>query len=205
MELYTVIYRINYKAISSKLWKMQREGIDMAIFSRIVEDGTIIEVARDFNNILIITCGGCINESLAYTNKYPIFKEVDGKTIAYAVHLETERISKLLSDNSHAVKVCTSDEIKNSGWKEGFLCMRKKGAKFDLFNHIGNFKPDMILSLCCGAGTFGIIDSYGTKIPVKQITKPFGMLGYVFDYENGEQIMDYSHTKVIGYDKAIVE
>jgi hypothetical protein len=177
----------------------------MAVFSRILEDSAIIDAARNFSNILIITCGGCINESLAYSNKLPIFKEVNGKTIAYAVHLEAKRISKLLSDNKHIVKVFTSDEVKNLGWEDGFLCIRKKGTKFDLFSHIGNFKPDLILSICCAAGTFGIVDNYETKIPVKQITKPLGMLTYVFDYENGEQTIDYSHTKIIGFSKEMTE
>jgi len=173
----------------------------MAIFSIVIEDNMIFEITNNFRNVLIVACGGCINESLAYTNKYPIFKTVNNKTKTYAVHLEAERIYKILVNKGHIVKVLESSEIKHFE----FLCIRNKIIKFDLYDYIGDFKPDIILNLSCGAGTFGIVKSHGESVPIKQITESIGMLSYVYEETTDGQYMVHSKVKIISFDGRVVE
>jgi len=177
----------------------------MAVYSKVMSDATIINLIPCKSNILIVGCGGCINESLAYTNRHPIFTAPEGKTldnaaIPIATRYELNRIKGLLEVHGHTVRVFESYELKKDNGNDGFLCIRKSGKAFDLFGSFSDFPIDVLLTLSCGAGTFGINEDYGEEIPVLQITKPSGMLSYSFiDRENVRHI-DYNHSEVIKYE-----
>jgi len=168
----------------------------MALYSKVVEDKTILELVKDRKNILVIGCGGCINESLAYDKKVSIFKKIDGRRIAYATHRELKRVSELLSSKECRVKVLEEYDFREH-CEEGFLCIRKRGVDFNLLEKLGDFIPDVILSLCCTAGTYGLEDTHNNDVPIIQIAKPIGMLGYLYYDEDDERKIDFGHTKVI--------
>lgn len=177
----------------------------MAVYSKIMGDAAIINlVSGKYSNILLIGCGGCINESLAFTNHHPIFNAPEGKTlkdesIPIAVRLELNRIKNLLETNGHAVRIFESHELKKYKTIDGFLCIRKSGMPFDLLGLFSDFSIDVILTICCGAGTFGILNDYGKSIPVLQITRAFGMLSYSFVDEEDARRIDYKNSKIIEY------
>lgn len=176
----------------------------MAVYSKIIDDHSIIKAINNHEkNILIIGCGGCINESLAYTNERPIFKAPEGKMLTeepypYAVHVELIRLKALLEQEGFNAKCFESYELRDEGCDEGFLCIRKSGISFDLIGKFKEFKIDKILTVCCGAGTYGIKDDYGKNIPVYQITKPFGMIAYSYKDVDNARYIDYEHSKLIG-------
>lgn len=177
----------------------------MAVYSRLMDDTTIINlVSGKYTNILLIGCGGCINESLAYTNHQPIFRAPHGKSleeeaIPIATRAELSRIRDLLETNGHSVRVFESHELKKYETIDGFLCIRNSVKQFDLMGFFSDFSIDVILTICCGAGTFGVVEDYGNDIPVLQITKPFGMLSYSFIDEEDVRYIDYKNTKIIEY------
>lgn len=177
----------------------------MAVYSKTIEDLDIIRLIEGkHENVLLIGCGGCMNESLAFTNSWPIFQPTQGKplqenAIPIATHFELERIQFMLRARGYKIKIFESYELKDNRGNEGFLCIRKSGHPFDLLGQFPDFRIDVILTVCCGAGTFGVVDDYGESIPVKQITRPSGMISYsFFDDETGRYI-DYSHSKVMSF------
>lgn len=176
----------------------------MAVYSKTIEDSDIIKLVEGkYENLLLVGCGGCMNESLAYTNAWPIFQAAEGKTvkeanIPIATHLELERIQSMLQTRGFKVRVFESYELKNNDGNEGFLCIRNSGYPFDLLGQFPDFRIDAILTVCCGAGTFGIIDDYGKDIPVRQITRSSGMISYSFIDDEISRCIDYSHSKIMG-------
>lgn len=177
----------------------------MAVYSKIIDDAAIINlVSGKYPNVLLIGCGGCINESLAFTNHHSIFCAAEGKTlkeeaIPIATRIELRRIRNLLEANGHSVRVFESYELNRYESIDGFLCIRKSGKAFDLLGFFSDFSIDVILTVCCGAGTFGIFDYYGKSIPVLQITRAFGMLSYSFIDEEAARLIDYKNSKIIEF------
>ena len=45
----------------------------MAVYSIIFDNEKILEISSDYKNILLLGCGGCANESLAFFNHTPIY------------------------------------------------------------------------------------------------------------------------------------
>lgn len=43
----------------------------MPVYSEVLDDNTIINLVRDYKNILLLGCGACMNESLAFKNDTP--------------------------------------------------------------------------------------------------------------------------------------
>ena len=57
----------------------------MAVYSKIYEDEKILELSSNYKNILLLGCGGCANESLAFTNHTPIYVAAKEKNIEFAI------------------------------------------------------------------------------------------------------------------------
>ena len=77
----------------------------MAVYIKIYEDEKILELSSNYKNILLLGCGECANESLAFTNHTPIYVETKKKKvestiekseiIPYSVKNGCERIKQL--------------------------------------------------------------------------------------------------------------
>ncbi|MDR3299305.1 MAG: hypothetical protein LBU43_04720 [Candidatus Accumulibacter sp.] len=99
----------------------------IAIYSKIISDQNIVDcIQMTFANILIVACGGCVNESLAYDNNMPILVG-DSQ---YASKLDAERISKLLSANGHSV------QVKVIEGDMPVLCIHEKDCLLKLSNNL---------------------------------------------------------------------
>lgn len=166
----------------------------MAVYSVTLPNEIIIKRIKGiFTKILIVGCGGCTNESLAYTNNWAICDHSQDQ-IGLATARELERIEALLFEKGFEVRY-TSVPL---GMVNAF-CIRYDGDQFDYNTHV-SFFPDLILALCCAAGTFGLMDDLrvaGLKIPVYQITRQVGLLSYFYYVKEDKRWIDYSRSKAI--------
>lgn len=57
----------------------------MPVYSEVLDDNTIINLVRDYKNILLLGCGACMNESLALKNDTPIYINENNSSIPYSI------------------------------------------------------------------------------------------------------------------------
>ncbi len=172
----------------------------MAVYSKIYEDKKILELSSNYKNILLLGCGGCANKSLAFTNHTPIYvatKEENvesaiekSEIIPYSVKNECERIKQLLEARGHQVLYSLIPLSQNT------LCIRHSGAKYN-FNPNNQFVPDVILTVSCSAGAYGIYEDVNKRVPVYSIMQPCGQLAYYYEDLPGERKIVYDKSDVI--------
>ena len=172
----------------------------MAVYSKIYEDEKILELSSNYKNILLLGCGGCANESLAFTNHTPIYvvaKEKNvgsaiekSEVIPYSVKNECERIKQLLEEKDHHVLYSLIPLSQNT------LCIRHSGAKY-CFNPNNQFVPDVILTVSCSAGAYGIYEDVNKSVPVYSIMQSCGQLAYYYEDLSGERKIVYDKSDVI--------
>lgn len=157
----------------------------MPVYSKVIEDKQIIELVKDkYQNILILGCGACMNESLAYTNDTPIHYN----SKPYSIIQELKRLSAMLNQEGYKVKYDVIPEGSNT------LCMRKIGANsFTLAQ-----KPDVILMLSCPSGIFGL-KSILIDTSIISISKPFGFLTYAYKDDGDKKVIIKDKSKVIRF------
>lgn len=172
----------------------------MAVYSIIFDNEKILEISSNYKNILLLGCGGCANESLAFFNHTPIYTiENEGnlenaieelKAIPYSVKRECERIKELLELNGHSVISILVPLSQNT------LCIRHNGAKFNINPNI-EFVPDAILTISCSAGAFGVYEDVEKTIPVHSIMQSCGQLAYYYEDSNSERKIIYEKSEII--------
>ena len=172
----------------------------MAVYSTIFEDQKIIELSSKYKNVLLLGCGGCANESLAFVNNKPLYvvseeEELDvaiKKSIAipYSVKEECERIKHLLEANGHFVVSSLIPLSQNT------LCIRHDGDKYNI-NPKSQFVPDVILTISCSAGAFGVYEDIGKSIPVYSIMQSRGQLAYYYKDTFDKREIIYEKSTVI--------
>jgi hypothetical protein len=155
----------------------------MPVYSKTIEDKKIINLVKDkYQNVLILGCGACMNESLAYTNDTPIYDN----SKPYSIERELQRVANILSQFCLKVKWNVIPEGSNT------LCMRK----IDSSSFVLEEQPDVILILCCPSGQFGL-KSNVTNVPIIGISKPFGFLSYAYIEDGTKKVMVKDKSKVI--------
>ena len=166
----------------------------MAVFSIIFPVEKILSlIQRKYRMVLVVGCGGCNNESLAYVNNWEICDHVDA-SIGRATARELDGITSVLTENCFEVK---STAVPLGGVNA--VCIRHDGNQFN-YNPHPNVKPDVILALCCAAGTFGMRDDLraaGDKIHIFQITSNAEQLAYYYFVKDNKRWIDYSRSRVI--------
>lgn len=154
----------------------------MAVYSTVLSDERIINEVHNAKatNISLVVCGGCTNESLAFTHMLPIITSKEGDTleqsiannrsIPYAAQATANRIAIMLRNEGYFVNtymVPLGEEL---------LCIQKGDNGISL---LSSNKTDLILALCCPAGVVGI-KRHIKDIPVITLMKPQGQLFYVY-------------------------
>lgn len=163
----------------------------MPIYSETLKDDTILDLLENkYQNILIVGCGACMNESLAFKYNYPLFIKDDyGNQISYAVFKELSRITNMLNSVGYTATYEILPESSNS------RCMLNYGENLHIIS--ANFTPDAILALCCPSGVYGIKSVVG-NVPIIKITKQLGFLAYGYtDDMNGNRNIIKDKSKVI--------
>ncbi|GHV93296.1 hypothetical protein AGMMS50268_37990 [Spirochaetia bacterium] len=161
----------------------------MAVYSEVLTNEEILSsIPKTCKNILIVACGGCMNESLAYKNNVPIFKQDENNSmIPFASKVEADRISTFLLHNGFDVR------IKMIADGMPVLCIYSAKNEIAFFER--SFRPDVILALSCKAGMFGLENNF--DIPILPLTKQLGFIAYAFDDIGGERIIVNEQSKVI--------
>ena len=140
------------------------------------------------HNIFLIGCGACTNESLAYRNSIPIYKDCVGTPYPYATSIELRRIKKMLQKNGFSVECKYFNDIG------GFICM----------NHVGQNDypiewkklPDIILCMCCKSG-YDAIKKLIHSIPVISVSETKGVISYSYkDIDNTRIIIKEESTVI---------
>src|SRR5690606_28034625 len=138
----------------------------------------LAEVRGKFQKILVIGCGGCTNESLAYIHKIPITNVNGHELTPIATNEELEKIQTRLLEAGFDVRTTTFPR----DWDA--LCLRQEGKTFQYNPHL-DFSPEVILALSCPAGKFSIEEGFEHKPPVIKITRQIGHLAY-YSYNDAE-------------------
>ena len=160
----------------------------MPVYSKVINDEAILDLLSKNNtchSILILGCGGCMNESLAYDGDLCIYK--DGTESPCATITELNRIRKLLGDHHYSVIIKHFDGVK------GFLCMdnvddNDYGMNLDI-------QPDIILVLSCLSGHYALKNRL-PKSNIICITEIKGGLSYYFKDEEGTRFIVKEKSKI---------
>ncbi len=172
----------------------------MAVYSVLLNTQDIIKQVIKHNpkRTLIIACGGCANESLAYDRHEPIFSCESGQTIQdalksgmavpYATKMVTEQLEEIIKTNGYEVDICTVPI------GESTLCIQDINSQ--IINKNITQGVELVLALCCPAGIMGIKRAI-CDIPVVPLMISKGQLFYIYkDKENNRQIV-YDQSRVI--------
>lgn len=171
----------------------------MAVYSVLKSDKDILNILKDYDakRIIIFLCGGCTNESLAYSCKEPIFVStnntsiqesiISGDVIPYASVTAGSKIQMFLQAQGYEVDtflVPLGDNI---------LCIKNDLSPV-FCNSISN-RYDLILAMCCPAGIAGIREEFN-DVPIIPLMKPIGQLFYKY--------VDSENTRKMVYDKSVI-
>lgn len=118
----------------------------MPVYSEVLENNEILNIVINrYKKILLIGCGACMNESLAFFHNLPLSKKSDDNILEpYPILMELKSIAEMLQKNGMEVAYKYIPEGSNS------LCMIDSAK--EAFGLSLNFKPDVILLLSCPAG-----------------------------------------------------
>jgi len=164
----------------------------MAVYSETISNEKLLSsIPNGARNILIIGCGGCMNESLAYKKDLPIFKIMKSSRIPYATKTELERISELLKSNGY-----NTEKKLNEENEKFILCIVHEEYENEMKKK--EIEPDVVLALCCHGGNLGLKLSF--KAPVINITRQVGCLGYAYKESGTEQTIIKEKSIVHRYD-----
>jgi hypothetical protein len=159
----------------------------MAVYSKILSDDTILSlIPTEAKKVLIVACGGCVNESLAYDNGNPIFISDENKIFTpYASYMEAQRIAEMLREKSFLT------DIKTLNGDMPVLCIYHAEGT-EILNTVN--KSDIILTLSCKSGMLGLQTI--TKIPVISITSQVGYIAYTYKEEDGKKLIIKERSKI---------
>jgi hypothetical protein len=166
----------------------------MPVYSETLSDADILEIIRKgkYKNVLLIGCGSCMNESLAYKNRLPLNVVEGGQHKNYALSKELDRIQDLIKLLDCKAYCSCVPEGGNA------FCMIDSGR--ELFNFSEDeTSHDAIFGLCCSSGIVGLKYKF-KEIPVKLLTRTIGSLGYISETSlDGSKNMIFDKSKVIKF------
>lgn len=146
----------------------------MPIYSESIQNDEILNILKNkYKKVLLIGCGACMNESLAYLYDLPL--SVKGERDEYypvPVIKEIKRIAKMLEENGYEVNFEYLPEGSNS------RCMIDNTK--EIYNVSFESKPEVILVLSCPASREGIKTTI-KEIPIINITRQKGFLFYKYE------------------------
>ncbi len=146
----------------------------MPIYSESIQNDEILNIlGNKYKKVLLVGCGACMNESLAYLSDLPL--SVKGERNEYypvPIIKELKRIAKMLGERGYEVDYQYIPEGSNS------LCMIDSTK--EIYNVSLESKPEIVLVLSCPAGREGIKTTI-KEIPVIQITRQKGFLFYKYE------------------------
>lgn len=158
----------------------------LPIYSRTISDSELLNtIPEGSERILIVACGGCMNESLAYDHHTPITQKLeDGNLVAYSVRAEAERVANILNCNGFTTKIVMPSHNML------VLCISGEENYIELFKL--DYKPDCVLVLSCDAGVMAV--RRYTDSRVFNISRQCGFLSFSLISNENYETMDYSQS-----------
>jgi len=175
----------------------------MGVHTEVLSNAEIIKKSNGFKTIVILGCGACANESLAYlktsiiSKKIPDYEGINHR-IPYAVTCEMQRIAGVLRKNGHDVKILTINV-----YGEKTLCVLDDNDLITLKNVIP--LGDVIFALCCPSGEMGIRQILGNSISIISIVRVIGTLYCHFDEDIETQKIVKKKCSVIPFSNEKME
>ena len=168
----------------------------MGVYSVMLPDSKIMKGVASCKSVVIVGCGACASDSLAYDNDYPLCKlEVDSETgqareIPVPVAEEMKRIKQLLESQGISV----STEVYFG------LCLLsydKEGEMAELLKRCSG--ADAVITLSCPGGTLGLKRGLKGDAKIVPAMKTVGVfqIRRVLDESKQFVVMDKSQSKTI--------
>ena len=144
----------------------------MPLYSKTIPDAEIKQrIVGKYHNILIISCAGCMNESLAFDNSLPIFSLVNGEIASFpAIEAECRRIAALLAHEGIHVEYQVIPTGTNS------RCIINLDEPLYVLDNNQSFEAVLVLS--CPSGFQDLYKRFA--VPVYIISEQIGMINYTF-------------------------
>ncbi len=158
----------------------------MPIYSRTINDSELLNtIPEGSESVLIVACGGCMNESLAYDCHTPITQKLeDGNLVAYSARAEAERVANILISNGYTTKILMPS------YNMLVLCISDEKSFLELFKL--DYKPDCVLVLSCDAGVMAVRRYIDSR--VLNITRQCGFLSFSLIINENCETMDYAQS-----------
>jgi len=165
----------------------------MAVYSKIFSDDKLLSLLpENVQNIFIITCGGCANESLAYDNDHPVLVfDKDVSATPYASYVEAKRIATMLETKGFNVNV------KTLRGEMSILCVFSKDAN-DILNMVNS--PDVIITISCVSGALGL-QLLIPKTPVIPAAYQVGYISYTYKDEGDHRKILKDHSSCLLFEQ----
>ena len=142
----------------------------MPVYSEVLEDHEIVKMIRNkYNNVLVVGCPSCMNESLAYINNSPIFIKEGKKDIPFSINEKVQKIVKTLNSEGISVKFTFIPTESNT-----FCIIDTDKDNYQLSK---DNQPEAIIVLCCPSGVYGLASKY-PNIKILKVTRQCGYLSY---------------------------
>lgn len=159
----------------------------MPLYSEVISDESILQILKDkYQTVLLIGCGACMNESLAYRYDLPITK--NSTSVPFATVNELIRLADLLNKNGYYAKIKFYNDLN------GFFCMENISVDNYPVENLDSF--DIILILSCSAGYMALCDKNPYNKIVK-ITKPLGSIFYAYEDKDDQRQIVKSESQII--------
>lgn len=150
----------------------------MPIFSKVVSDNRICDmIDRGYKKVLLLACGGCMNESLAFANSLPL-RLNEERAMFPPIEAECLRITNMLCGDGFTVDAIILPSGSNA------RCIRNLNE--EQFALPDGLSPDIILVLSCPSGFRGL-STLIKDIPIYNITEQVGMLYYKYEDDGKER------------------
>lgn len=170
----------------------------MAVYSIVLPDSTILKRVNGFKSVLIVGCGACLNDSLAFSTERPLAKVVTdrntGKTdiLPMLINEELQRIKTLLENNGIRARTESTIPICEISFiTEPFISNLSKHSA----------EAEAIVSASCSVGTLALKKQLGKIFKIISATKTSGIfqVSKYLDESGGFVYLDKSQSTILKF------
>ena len=149
----------------------------MPLYSKIISNDEILGlVVGKYSKILLVACGGCMNESLAYDYNLPLTIKKAGRYIHPAISVEFKRIANML----YRFGISTDMLVLPPGSNSRCMININEPMHPILEETFQPVNSDAMLVLSCPSGFYGITCQVRGIQPYL-IARQKGTLSYIYD------------------------
>jgi hypothetical protein len=167
----------------------------MPVYSVMLQDDRLIKNLKGFKHIVIVGCGGCANDSLAFRGNLSQKAEFNSHEREYrpapdAIQEEADRLKAKFQNTANDIRIIIAKG----------LCLSHAGDLPVEWIKLC-YGSEAVLALCCTAGVRGIKQSLSKSVKVIPGMKTEGVLYVhrIYDPENGLILIDQKKSAAIPF------